>query len=298
MRFALFGKAPIALSVARAVAAHPAHELTRVVVPPSSPAALPQPGRSVRTCESWEELLADSELDAVIISDESEDGRQAVRQLLQAGKAALVTSSLVQTAEFFYEMSLVEAERPGRLFPLLGLRGHPLVGKLREVISQNGLGRLRHARIERTIAVQTAGDSAPIFSEPELERAFLPDADLLEDLCGGYNQVAASRSGTSDDGFSLATVTLSGGGGAPQAVWTAAAAVGDHWRFSLSGESGTAILEGNPELGKLKLTLQLSGQAAVAQEADFDAAPWLLETFIRTVESGRRAEAGLAIELT
>src|SRR5947207_1846022 len=148
MRFALFGSDPAALEVARAVAAFPGHELTRLVGPQSLPRS-PVFGPNLRFCRSWEELLIDSEVEAVIVTGDGDEKQQAVRQLVLAGKSVLLPPGLTQPAPFFYELALLEAENPGRLFPLLGLRGHPLISKLRHLIQQNGLGPPRHVQLER-----------------------------------------------------------------------------------------------------------------------------------------------------
>src|SRR5437660_9152654 len=117
MQFALLGDDPAALAVARAVAQHSAHRLTRIVGPRSlSETPLACPG--VRGCRNWEELLTDAEVDAVIAGEKGEDIQQAVRQLVAAGKYVLLIPALVQPAAFFYELALIESETPGKLFPL------------------------------------------------------------------------------------------------------------------------------------------------------------------------------------
>jgi predicted dehydrogenase len=291
MRFALYADGrcddeDVGLSVARAAAVVPGHELTRVVGRPESTRGLPPFAPGVRYCRSWEDLLTEADVDAVIITGAADEGQKAVRQLLQAGKAVLVSPELVQPAAFFYEMALIEAEGPGRLFPLLGLRGHPLIVKLRELISRDGLGRLLHAQLDRKIAA-SAPESDPLLSDADLSRALLYDADILRCLCGDYDQVTASRSGHADRGYSLVTIALAGSS-VPQAIWTASTIGSEsEWRLTLAGDEGTAILEGDPDRAELQLTLTLPGQTVTTEQNSDDPGPWLLKTFTESITRGR-----------
>lgn len=289
MRFALFGTDPAALAVARAVATLPGHELTRLVGRPQP--GTPAFGANLRYCRSWEELLSDTEVEAVIVTGDGDEKQQAVRQLVVAGKSVLLLPALTQPAPFFYELSLLEAESPGSLFPLLGLRGHPLILKLRRLILQNGMGRLRHVRLERKMA-PTAAAAGSLLTEADLAQALLRDADILRTLCGAYDQVTASRSGDAAQGYSLATVTLAGSA-APQAVWTAAATAGQkEWRLTLEGEGGTALLEGDPEHAWFRLSLNPGGQPATSEDCSDDAGRWLVETFAASAGDGRLPDDG------
>lgn len=278
MRFALCGDDPLALALARAVVSLRGHELTHLVGRPQSQPGMPPFGPGVHYCRSWEELLSAADVDAVIVTGKTEDMQPAVRQLVQAGKAVLLPPELTQPAAFFYELALVEAESPGRIFPLLGLRGHPLVLKLQTLLSQNALGTLRHVQLDRQ-SMTSHGTTARLLSETDLSQAFLGDVDLLRNLCGVYDQVTASRSGDAGNGYSLASVTLAGTH-APQAVWTAAATSGnDVWRLTVVGDAATAVLEGDPDRPPFRLTLCVGGEPAFREESPSDPGPWLLDKF-------------------
>jgi predicted dehydrogenase len=302
MRFALFGDEAALFAVARAVAASPGHEITHIVGEAQSAPPLSSLGRNLQYCRSWEELLSDAGIDAVIVWGSGEEVQQAVRQIVVAGKKVLLPPSLTQPPPVFYELALIEAENPGSLFPLLGLRGHALVLKLRDLILHDGLGRLRHARLERMLTPSSPGPSSPGSSSPgssspgtgsllheeDLARALLVDADLLRTLCGAFDQVTALRSGDAERGFSLATVTLAGGS-APQAVWTAAAGGENTWRLTLTGEEGTALLEGHPDRAWFHLTVNREGLPPIDEAQSDDAATWLVEQFSR--DAARRLPA-------
>jgi predicted dehydrogenase len=288
MRFAVAGNQPSVLAVARAIALNPAHQIVALVGPQPGAAFLPlAPG--VPLCRDWEELLTDCPVDAVLLSGHhgapEPELNQAVRQLAQAGIAVLLPPELTQPAAEFYELSLIEAESPGRLFPLLGLHGHAQVQSLCEALAQNTIGNLRHVRIDRQLAA-----AAGLISRNDLDRALLCDADLLRVICGEYDEVTASRSGDDDHGYSQAMVTLDGDA-VPQAVWAATAAGGNEdFRLTLSGSNGTAILEGNPEAACLRLTLETGGAPPVTEESTDDGGTWLLEKFVASVGRDHKAE--------
>lgn len=278
MRLALTGGDRVALSIARAAALHPDHWLTRQVAA-SSADSLPLAVAGAQRCRSWEDLLADPEVDAVIVGDAGAEARQAVRQLLQAGKIVLFSPELLESAEFFYELALAETESPGRLFPLLALRAHPLVHELGQVLAREELGELRHVRLERQITASARAGASPLLSKSTVERALLHDADLLRALCGAYNQISASRAGDSAEGCSLATATLAGAG-VPQVSWTAAAtATAEAWRLTLSGDAGSALLAGDPQAGRLSLAIEARGERREFEERGDDPGEWLLEAF-------------------
>ncbi len=290
MRFALLGEGPKALAVAQAIVAHPDHQLVRQARldaqggPHASDTGAAPVVPGLRLSRNWEELLTDAEVDAVIVGGEEEELQAVVRQLVQAGKAILVAPELVQSAAFFYELALVEAESPGRIFPMLALRGHSLVRKLQELIAQKTLGQIRHVQIDRRIAAPANDGRAAVMTRDDLACALLDDADLLRCLCGAYDQVTASRSGEAALGYSLATVMLAGSG-APQAVWTATAHAKSGWQLTVSGDLSTAVLEGDPDAGRLRLTLRKGDLPPVVDEQADNSGNWLLAAFVSSLAS-------------
>lgn len=287
MRFALLGDSPVATAVAQAVSMNAEFQLVRWVGHAQGPPArfLRLPG--LRVSGHWEELLTATDVDAVIIAESDVESQPVVRQLLQGGKTAFVLPELAQDPAFFYELALFDAESPGKLFPLLEGRGHPLVVEMQRIISDRRLGSIRHVQFERTVAATGAAPgqtSSGLMSRIDLASAFLIDADLLRALFGPYNQVSASRSGDASAGFSLATVTL-GGSNVPQAVWTATGtAATESWKLTALGDAGTAILEdvsGSEQISgrRLRLTVNQPGRAPTVTETTADSGAWLLEQF-------------------
>ena len=259
---------------------------------PVSPSTAVPVSQGFRIVRNWEELLTDAEVDAVIVAGREDELQPVVRQLVQAGKAVMVAPELVHSAAFFYELALVESESPGRIFPLLALRGHPLVLKLKELISQGGLGSIRHVQFDRKIATNAYDGRAVLMTQADLACDLLIDSDLLRTLCGSYDQVTASRSGDAAQGYSLATVMLAGSS-VPQAVWTATAYREDDWLLTISGELGTAVLDGNPEQGQLRLTRSMQEMPAFVETSNADAGNWMLESFASSW-AGQSAAPSLA----
>ncbi|HTI50328.1 MAG TPA: hypothetical protein VL475_05235, partial [Planctomycetaceae bacterium] len=228
----------------RAVAAHPGHELVAAASAPRALALLRPLIPGLIDCRSWEELLVLEGLDAVIVAGSDEETLRAARQLAAAGKALLVAPVVGQAATFAYELTLLQADQPTCFVPLFGWRAHPLVGRLRSLLSEGAIGEIRHIQLERRIAPGDSPRDGSGLSSADIAAAFLPDADLLQSAWGDYNQVTAVRSGDPLSGISLLTVTL-GGPAAPQAVWSATLADAEpRWRLHAVGQRGAVTLDG------------------------------------------------------
>jgi hypothetical protein len=65
----------------------------------------------------------------------------------------------------------------------------------------------------------------------------------------------------------------------------------------LSGEHGTAILDGDPALGSLRLTSTRDDAPATVEEAVDDAGEWLLASFVESDRALLWAEFARAVEL-
>lgn len=276
MRFALLGDDPRALSLARGVLSDPRHQLLATAHAPQCHAELLTFDLRLDACRTWEELLTGTPLDAVIVSGDNEDVLRGARQLAAAGKALLVLPTPGQTSTFVYELALLHGESPVVLFPVFPLREHPLVLKLRSLITGGTLGRVRHLQWTREIAANEVDDA--VMSPAAVAAAFLCDADLLRFLGGDYDQVNATRSGD-DRGISLATISL-GGTNVPQAVWSASVAIhAEKWRLVVAGELATCALLWDAQLGELQLE-SVSGRETASEKIGEMIQP-VLEKFSR-----------------
>jgi len=274
MRIAVVGDPGNVVSFLEAIAASPAHDLVAVEAPGQKAGSGPRLPPGVRRCRSWEELLGDPELAAVVIADDSEQSLASARQFASAGKALLLAPRVARAATFAYELSLLVAEQPVPLVPLYALRAHPLIEKLRAQVRSGNLGKIQHVQVETRI-VPSAGAATMLLSLDDIARAFLDDVDLLRHIGGNFDQVTAIRSGDPTAGISLQTITLSGQG-LPQAIWTATPALQPEWRLQVVADRGTVALSGVPQTGELTLEIRKAGDSPIAEQAGFGAEAWQL----------------------
>ncbi len=276
MNFALLGDDLRALPFARAVIADRTHRLQCTIGAPACHAALRPNHPRLDVGASWEELLADKYLDAVIILGADDDVMRGARQLAATGKPLLLFPTPEQQSTFVYELTLIDAESPAVLFPLLPWRGRTLSRHLRDALNQQALGGLHHVRLERRILPEPPG---VLLSNGVVAAAFFEYLDLLRYLGGDYDQVAASRIGPEQGGVSMATVTL-GGRKLPQAVWSVA--VGREapaWQMTISGDCGTATLTTAGDDTRYALDIRASGEPISLATADDDWGAELLSRF-------------------
>jgi predicted dehydrogenase len=269
MRIALLGDPASVVPLLRAISASPAHELIAVL--PLTAGAKEQsllpPG--TERCRTWEELLTDRDLAAVVIADDAEASLAAARQLAAAGKTLLLAPRVARAATFIYELSLQQAEQPIPLIPLYALRAHPLAQKLHALVRSGDLGKIEHIRLETRLVPPSSNGTAARLSMDDVAGAFLDDVDLLRLLGGHFDQVTAIRSGDPSSGISLQTITLSGAG-IPQAIWTATPSAEPDWRLQAVGDRGTAGLAGNLQAGELTLETRIAGAAPQTEQSGFD----------------------------
>lgn len=240
MNFALLGDDPAVLPLVRAIVADPTHVLSEAALLDTNGPAILQAAPGARLRSKWDELLIDSKLNAVIVAGASEAVLTAARQLAAAGKALIVFPRIEQGAEFIYELSLIRDDTGVLLFPVFSRRVHPLVRQLRGLMLEDNLGRIHFLQLERELA--NAGDgSSALLAQAEIDRVLLSDVDVLRYLGGDYDQVTALRTGATEQGVSLQTVTLAGKE-LPEAAWSARPGLKAGWRLIVNAERGPAIL--------------------------------------------------------
>src|SRR5205807_4010244 len=72
-----------------------------------------------------------------------------------------------------------------------------------------------------------------------------------------------------------------------------AASVEDEWSLTLSGDSGTALHEGNPGQGELRLTLDRDDQAPLSEDVVSDSGRWLLDAFLASAGQSPMPRSGV-----
>ena len=261
MNFALVGCDTALFPLLREIAADESHRLVvATLVPPSFSADLLATVPSVRLETQWEALPHDANIDAVIVAAGVPDVEECVKQIAAAGKPVLFLPDGDPASSLVYELALVGDDTHVPLVPLFLLRATDFLRDLGRELRSGSWGKPLHLQWERSVAVGKNPHGPPVLSPGDVHRALVHDADLLRELGGNYSQVTAVRSGETDQGFSMITVTLAGAG-LPTATWTARAVRKDpSFELRITANSGdmTLTAHSRPE--------QISGQTAVSFE--------------------------------
>ena len=286
MKFALLGDDPRIGPLLQAVGNDPAQQLAWAVAAGGLVPELVQRFPRLRIAASWQELLSDVSLDAVLVAGAEEPVLEGARRLAAEGKSLLLLPQPAQEATFVYELSLIRDDRPVTLFPIFPRRVHPLVLELWGLARQARLGPLVHLEMETQLAVTSLDAGLPLLTPARVDAALLDDLDLLRMLSGEFDQITAVHSGATAGGFTRATVSLAGAQ-AVQATWTAVGvgvppsggppagapavpaagvAVGagvppsggppaGTWRLTVTGRHGTATLSGSEDPSQMSLVV-------------------------------------------
>jgi predicted dehydrogenase len=233
MRFAILGNHPDGLAMAAALVASGRHEQT------------------TRQISDVEEVLADPDVEAVIVAGDASVRPVQLRRALQSERHVLCVYPPDQTPDIAYEADMIRQDTGRVLMPLLPGSTHPAVRRLAEFIRPTGpVGAFRLLEMER-VAPHPA-DGKPTF----------PGWDLLRALGGEIAEVsgfAASEHAEAED-MVLASGRFERGGlfhvtflpdrpNAPGQL----AVVGDGGRADLvfpAGWQGPAFLDWRDESGE------------------------------------------------
>ncbi len=186
---------------------------------------------------SWEDLLVDNSVEAVMVAGESDEVQTAAKHLASAGKPLLIVPRLAFGAACAYELSLIRDDSHVTLMPAFEHRFDPELVSLSKRLANGEQGAIRRLQVDRVLTSPTSS-----LTEAEIDAASLADIDLLQWLGGRYDQVTAQRSGQSEQGCSQATLTLAGFG-LPDATWTARHGSTSVWRLTVEMERCPITLE-------------------------------------------------------
>ncbi|TXT36302.1 MAG: hypothetical protein FD138_1028 [Planctomycetota bacterium] len=187
---------------------------------------------------SWEDLLIDDNVEAVLVAGDSDEVQTAAKQLASAGKPLLIVPRLSFGAACAYELSLIRDDSHVTLMPAFSLRFDPELVVLSQRLANREHSEVRRLQVDRELP---SASNAPL-TETEINAASLEDIDLLQWLGGRFDQVTAFRSGLTEHGCSQATLTLAGAG-LPDATWTARRGSADVWRLTVETDRGPITLE-------------------------------------------------------
>jgi myo-inositol 2-dehydrogenase/D-chiro-inositol 1-dehydrogenase len=241
VNFALLGADALARPLLSAIVASSGHRLTHAVLARDLDAELLKMSPALRVSEAWDELLSNSEVDAVIVAGSDPAVLEGARQLAAAAKPLLVFPRVAQGTTWLYELGLIRDDTHVSLVPMLPARCDPRFEALTRLIADGTVGKVLQLQWDRQVQRPKTA-SALLLESADVSEAFLPDVDLLRSLGGNYSRVTALHSGIIGDRLSQATHSLSGDG-LPEALWILTGTFDvSRWRLTATGELGTLEL--------------------------------------------------------
>jgi predicted dehydrogenase len=134
MRFALLGTHPDGLEMACALAATGRHELAAYTSQSIPPAVLNRWGPKAEAVGDLEEVLADPNIEAVIVAGTPANRPAQLRRSLQSERHVLCVHPPDRTPDIAYEAAMIQADTGRVLFPLLPDALHPALRRLVELL--------------------------------------------------------------------------------------------------------------------------------------------------------------------
>lgn len=246
LRCAWLGDSRDALALARALVDGKLGDLVAAAECGDLAGDLLQLSPGLRLENDWEALLTRGGFDAVLVAGDSDPVLEGARQLARGGARLLVWIGGSAT-RLFSELTLLDAESPGRLHPLLPQRHFPGLSSLATDLAARKLGSLLSVQFART-------RPEPALDAATLDRDFLHDVDLLRSLLGRFEQLTAFRHADPSGRILQATTTLSGPN-LPPVSWQVLPGGEAGWRLTVAGELGRVVVEANDR----ELTWQHNG---------------------------------------
>ncbi len=244
---------------------------------------------SLRRLAEWEDLLADDTIDAVIVSGDEELVLPPARQIAGTGLPLVVVPSPGMTSAFAYELSLVRDENLVPLYPILAHRLDPATVRMRELVHSGALGELIQIRLDREIP--TVDNVA--LNQADVETWLLPDADLLRWIAGAFTQVTALYQGSTDTGFTNATVNLAGVS-ATDTSWVLTRSGSPKWTLTATGTLGKLVLvhDGTNSLSLNGKTVELAEGKTESEASDWvNSVPEAVTAFLEKTSPSEQSEA-------
>lgn len=162
--------------------------------------------------ESWEELLTEPKLDAVLVGGTDPGVLDAARKFAQAGTPLWVLPHPEQGLMFAYEINLAAQETQA---PLQAVFPH----RSAVVWQSNDARSIAPDYVEFVRHIPPANANEATIARADVDRHLLMDLDLLTWQLGHRSRVTTLRSGETGPQMRRQTVTLAGDG-VPEIVWS------------------------------------------------------------------------------
>ncbi len=182
MRFALLGDHPDGIDMARALVASGRHLLRVYSGSALGRSQLQHHGLDPRTIGDLEEVLADDEIDAVIVAGGPSARAAQLRRALQSECHVLCVHPADPSPDVAYEAALIQADTGRVLLPLLPAALHPGILRLAQLVQTEASVRL--IEMETWSTEEVLLDSAHEGHKPGL-----PAWDMLRTLGGEVGEV-------------------------------------------------------------------------------------------------------------
>ncbi len=286
MRFALLGDHPDGLDVARAFAESGRHELAVYAGPAPGAEMLARHGLRPRRVGDVEEVLADPQVEAVIVAGGLDSRPALLRRAAQSERHVLCVHPADRTSDVAHEAAMIRADTGCVLLPLLPEALHPGVRRLAE-IARAAAEPPRLVEFERWSTEELAGGA-----DAGGEAVGLPGWDVLRAVGGEVAEVFALAE--TEEELSPAAPLLLAGRFADGLLWQASYLPQQsepRWRLALVGRAGRVSLEfegGWPGPARLSYTDE-GGTARAETWPAFN--PWaaVVEVFDEAVRDRRAA---------
>lgn len=284
MNFALLGNDPDAVALALAVTRRNDQALVWGYGLGASEAAVRAAAPGLRVAGEWEELLAGSVGDVVIVAAAVEqDAREdQLRKLAQAAVPMIVSHPVVESMLVYYELDMIRRENGAVILPYLPHRWHTAWHEVAALVAgpDAALGPLEQLVIEHFTAARTRW---PVL------RGFARDLEIARPLCGRPTTVTAmtssgARSDPAVTNYATLGVQMSAGDGALVRWSMHPLERHETTRFSFIGTRGKAVLDMPGREEPWTLELRQEGESATRTFDPFDAPSAALADLIELLE--------------
>jgi predicted dehydrogenase len=239
MRFALLGDHPDGLDMARALVESGRHELASYSGPAVGTEYLRRWGCAFKVVGDLEEVLADPDVEAVIVAGRAAERPDQLRRALQSERPVLCVQPVDATPDTAYEAALIQGDTRQVLLPLLPEALLPGVRRLAELARSpaSGLGKFR-----LVVMVRWSPDQVPVEAGGRRRKPALPGWDVLRAVGGEIAEVLALAP---EEALDPEEPLLLSGRFEQGGLFQAALLSGQHearWRLSVVGSYGQAEL--------------------------------------------------------